>query len=244
MNCQINTSDDKKQYIEERFWPRVTLWPISPAPRAHDMNPHLSRCKDSAKGLMAFCHSIRSIPQDRVESSSHVFLCCREENLLCFYCFAHKRPKMSHSLMSFANKTHMAAPPRKKKKTDGQQLSSHVPAHASGQNHAHVICSLYICGKKKKTLIPPATYAGLLLFQKLQNRSRTLQRRLASTQHGAQSQWKGWHQPRYCSTPLRLREGSRIGRLSWSWWNFRGLVRSMSSDPNFNIAFKKTTSPC
>ena len=92
------------------------------------MSPQLSRCKDSAKGLTAFCHSIKSIPQDRVESSSHLFLCCREENLLRFYGFAHKRPKMSHSLMSFANKTQIAAPPRKKK-TDGQRLSSHVPLH-------------------------------------------------------------------------------------------------------------------
>jgi hypothetical protein len=38
------------------------------------------------------------------------------------------------------------------KPSDGRQLSSHVPAHVSGQNHAHVICSTY--GEKQLQLFP------------------------------------------------------------------------------------------
>ena len=46
------------------------------------------------------------------------------------------------------------------------QLSSHVPAHVSGQNHAHVICSTY--GVKKKKIFPchltPNTISRSWLF--------------------------------------------------------------------------------
>ena len=57
---------------------------------------------------------------------------------------------MSHCLMSSANRAQKWR--HTKKISDGRQLSSHVPAHVSGQNRAHVICSTY--GAKKSSLIP------------------------------------------------------------------------------------------
>ena len=123
------------------------------------------RCKYLARGLLSLISS-RKFP--KTELRTHPICFCaassKTHNVFCVFCFTylqqwclntwlgHKRPNMSDGLMSFASKAQKWRHTHTQKPSDGRQLSSHVPAHVSGQNHAHVICSTY--GEKQLQLFP------------------------------------------------------------------------------------------
>ena len=112
--------------------------------------------------LLIYCHSIKIIPQDRVGSASRAV---SSQTYCTMFSFGftvaqqwflntwlgRKRPKMSHSLMSFAYKAQKWRQTEKRRMVDNSQV---VPAHVSGQNHAHVICSMYGEQKWKSSFLP------------------------------------------------------------------------------------------